>query len=98
MIMRALSENMDFSPTRQTQVAACEKLTDTFTGISACHKSMHDESLRSPCPMNSFTELYRMSTQAMAKKKEEMVSELKTLPPSPAQELIAMNIKFQLPW
>ncbi|GFW12683.1 uncharacterized protein TNCV_3883931 [Trichonephila clavipes] len=36
---------------------------------------MHDESLRLPSPMNSFTELYRMSTQAMTKKKEEMVIE-----------------------
>ncbi|GFY53764.1 hypothetical protein TNIN_319281 [Trichonephila inaurata madagascariensis] len=64
---------MDFSPTRQAKIAACEKLRDTVTGISALHKSLLDESLaRSPSPRNSFIELYRMSTQAMAMKKEEM--------------------------
>ncbi|GFT27598.1 hypothetical protein TNCV_3569801 [Trichonephila clavipes] len=78
--MSDLSDNMDFSPARQTQVAACEKHRDTVTGISALHKYLHDITIRSPCPMNSFAELYRMSTQAMIKKKEEMVSELKTPP------------------
>ncbi|GFT03238.1 hypothetical protein TNCV_3610931 [Trichonephila clavipes] len=73
------SEIMEVSPTRQAQVAACEKLRDTVTGISTLHLSLHDG--RSPSPQNSFTELYRMSTQAMIKRKEEMVSELKTLPP-----------------
>ncbi|GFY71094.1 hypothetical protein TNIN_346831 [Trichonephila inaurata madagascariensis] len=99
MIMSDYSENLDFSPTRQAKIAACEKLRDTVTvcGISALHKSLLDESLaRSPSPRNSFTELYRMRTQAMAMKKEEMVSELKTLPH--ALELIAMSIKFPLPW
>ncbi|GFV51259.1 hypothetical protein TNCV_3726621 [Trichonephila clavipes] len=72
--MSDFSDSMDLSPTRQTQVAACAKLRDTVTGISALHRSMHDDA-RSPSPMNSFTELYRMSTQAMAKKKEEMMSE-----------------------
>ncbi|GFX92024.1 hypothetical protein TNCV_5004881 [Trichonephila clavipes] len=36
---------------------------------------------RSPSPRNSFKELYYSSTQAMIRRKEEMVSELKTLPP-----------------
>ncbi|GFY55885.1 hypothetical protein TNIN_358411 [Trichonephila inaurata madagascariensis] len=68
---------MDFSPSRQAKIAACEKLRDTVTGISALHKSLLDESLaRSPSPRNSFIELYRMSTQAMAMKKEEMVNVL----------------------
>ncbi|GFY49732.1 hypothetical protein TNIN_106581 [Trichonephila inaurata madagascariensis] len=80
--MSDYSENMDFSPTRQAKIAACEKLRDAVIGISALHKSLLDESLaRSPSPRNSFTELYRMNPQAMAMKKEEMVSELKTLPP-----------------
>ncbi|GFS62776.1 uncharacterized protein TNCV_3202051 [Trichonephila clavipes] len=70
-IMSDFSENMEVSPTRQAQVAACEKLRDTVTGISALHLSLHDG--RSPSPQNSFTELYRMSTQAMIKRKEEMV-------------------------
>ncbi|GFV57822.1 hypothetical protein TNCV_3072011 [Trichonephila clavipes] len=70
---------MEVSPTRQAQVAECEKLRDTVTGISALHLSLHDGRL--PSPQNSFKELYRMSTQAMIKRKEEMVSELKTLPP-----------------
>ncbi|GFU76393.1 hypothetical protein TNCV_2159001 [Trichonephila clavipes] len=41
--------------------------------------SLHDG--RSPSPKNSFKELYLTSTQAMIKRKEEMVSELKTLLP-----------------
>ncbi|GFV05941.1 hypothetical protein TNCV_3142321 [Trichonephila clavipes] len=65
------SEIMEVSPTRQAQVAACEKLRDTVTGISALHLSLHDGRL--PSPQNSFKELYRMSTQAMIKRKEEMV-------------------------
>ncbi|GFY72657.1 hypothetical protein TNIN_274461 [Trichonephila inaurata madagascariensis] len=94
--MSDYSEYMDFSPTRQAKIAACEKLRDTVTGISALHKSLLDESLaRLPSPRNSFTELYRMSTQAMAMKKEEMVS-LRLSPH--ALELIAMSIKFPLPW
>ncbi|GFT87376.1 hypothetical protein TNCV_413661 [Trichonephila clavipes] len=36
---------------------------------------------RSPSPGNSFMDLYYSSTQAMIRRKEEMVSELKTLPP-----------------
>ncbi|GFX32158.1 RNA-directed DNA polymerase from mobile element jockey [Trichonephila clavipes] len=71
-IMSDFSENMEVSPTRQAQVAACEKLSYTVTGISALHLSLQDE--RSPSPQNSFTELYRMSTQAMIKRKEEMAS------------------------
>ncbi|GFY56211.1 hypothetical protein TNIN_84731 [Trichonephila inaurata madagascariensis] len=80
--MSDYSGNLDFSPTRQAKIAACEKLRDTVTGISALQKSLLDESLASsPTHRNSFSEIYRMSTQAMAMKKEEMVSELKTLPP-----------------
>ncbi|GFY62598.1 hypothetical protein TNIN_136211 [Trichonephila inaurata madagascariensis] len=80
--MSDYSENLDFSPTRKAKIAACEKLRDTVTGISALHKSILDESLASsPSHRNSFSEIYRMSTQAIAMKKEEMVSELKTLPP-----------------
>ncbi|GFY52080.1 hypothetical protein TNIN_27021 [Trichonephila inaurata madagascariensis] len=66
------SENLDFSPTRKAKIAACEKLRDTVTGISALHKSLLDEILASsPTHTNSFSEIYRMSTQAMAMKKEE---------------------------
>ncbi|GFW84353.1 hypothetical protein TNCV_1132221 [Trichonephila clavipes] len=71
---------MEFSPTRQSQVAACEKLRDTVTGISALYKSLHEMNERSLSPMNSFTELYRTSTQAMIKRKEEMT---KHVPKSP---------------
>ncbi|GFX35646.1 hypothetical protein TNCV_4469871 [Trichonephila clavipes] len=71
--MSDFSDCMDFSPSRHLQVAACEKLTDTVTGISALHQSLQEkESLRSPGPRNSYTELYRMNAQAMARKKEEM--------------------------
>ncbi|GFS50947.1 hypothetical protein TNIN_9801 [Trichonephila inaurata madagascariensis] len=73
--MSDYSGNLDFSPTRQAKIAACEKLRDTVTGISALHKSLLDESLASsPTHRNSFSEIYRMSTQAMAMKKEEMDS------------------------
>ncbi|GFY61317.1 hypothetical protein TNIN_34861 [Trichonephila inaurata madagascariensis] len=73
--MSDYSGNLDFSPTRQAKIAACEKLRDTVTGISALHKSLLDESLASsPTHRNSFSEIYRMSTQAMAMKKEEMVN------------------------
>ncbi|GFY78090.1 hypothetical protein TNIN_32191 [Trichonephila inaurata madagascariensis] len=73
--MSDYSGNLDFSPTRQAKIAACEKLRDTVTGISALHKSLLDESLASsPTHRNSFSEIYRMSTQAMAMKKEEMVT------------------------
>ncbi|GFY70368.1 hypothetical protein TNIN_300431 [Trichonephila inaurata madagascariensis] len=75
--MSDYSENLDFSPTRKARIAACEKLRDTVTGISALHKSLLDESLASsPTHRNSFSEIYRMSTQAMAMKKEEMFCSL----------------------
>ncbi|GFY46075.1 SCAN box domain-containing protein [Trichonephila inaurata madagascariensis] len=71
--MSDYSENLDFSPTRKAKISACEKLRDAVTGISALHKSILDESLASsPSHRNSFSEIYRMSTQAMAMKKEEM--------------------------
>ncbi|GFU64607.1 nucleic-acid-binding protein from transposon X-element [Trichonephila clavipes] len=73
-----MSDFMDFSSTRQSQVAACEKLRDTVHGISALHSSMF-EGVRTPSPKNSFMD--QMSTHAMARKKDELVSELKTLPP-----------------
>ncbi|GFW91696.1 nucleic-acid-binding protein from transposon X-element [Trichonephila clavipes] len=65
-----------FAETRQAQVAACEKLRDTVTGISVLHMSLHDG--RSHSPQSSFAELYRLSTQAMIKRKEEMVSKEST--------------------
>ncbi|GFX75943.1 hypothetical protein TNCV_2239141 [Trichonephila clavipes] len=75
------SDHMEFSPTKFEQVSACEKLGDTVTGILALHKSIHGMDGRSPNPRNSFKDLYLSSTQAMIRRKEEMVSELKTLPP-----------------
>ncbi|GFX33317.1 uncharacterized protein TNCV_811791 [Trichonephila clavipes] len=77
-IMSDYSDNMEFSPTRPTQVATCEKLRDTVTGISTLHMSLHEFTGRSPSPKNSFTELYRMSTEAMIKRKEEMASKEST--------------------
>ncbi|GFV86372.1 hypothetical protein TNCV_1469351 [Trichonephila clavipes] len=72
---------MEFSPTKFEKVSACEKLRDTVTGISTLHKSIYGMDGRSPSPRNSFTDPYISSTQAMIRRKEEMVSELKTLPP-----------------
>ncbi|GFS69624.1 hypothetical protein TNCV_1429331 [Trichonephila clavipes] len=75
------SDNMEFSPTKFDQVSTCEKLRDTVTGISTLHKSIYGMDGRSPSPRNSFKDLYLSSTHAMIRRKEEMVSELKTLPP-----------------
>ncbi|GFT45796.1 hypothetical protein TNCV_1781371 [Trichonephila clavipes] len=74
-------ECMDISPSRLAQVATCEKLRDTVTGISALHMSLQEMDGRSPSPRSSFKEMYLSSTQAMIRKKEVMVSQLKTLPP-----------------
>ncbi|GFW04026.1 hypothetical protein TNCV_2051421 [Trichonephila clavipes] len=65
-----------FADETSSSCSACEKLRDTVTGISALHLSLHDG--RSPNPQNSFTELYRMSTQAIIKRKEEIVSKEST--------------------
>ncbi|GFU35492.1 uncharacterized protein TNCV_564031 [Trichonephila clavipes] len=67
-IMSDISDIMDFSLTRQSEVAAYEKLRDTVHSISALHSSKL-EGARTPTPKNSFFELYQMSTYAMAKKK-----------------------------
>ncbi|GFX76092.1 hypothetical protein TNCV_2300071 [Trichonephila clavipes] len=75
-----ISDFMDFSPTRQSKVAACEKLRDTVHSISALHGSI-SEGARTPTKKNSFLELYQMTSFDLAKKKDELVSELKTLPP-----------------
>ncbi|GFT03373.1 hypothetical protein TNCV_2985391 [Trichonephila clavipes] len=73
--MSDLNDSMDFSPSRHLQVAACEKLRDTVTGISALDLSLQEkESLRSPSPWNSYIALYRRNAKAMARKKEEMES------------------------
>ncbi|GFV69315.1 RNA-directed DNA polymerase from mobile element jockey [Trichonephila clavipes] len=71
--MSDISDFMDFSPTRQSKVAACEKLRDTVHSISALHSSML-EGARTPSPKNSFLELYQMSTYDLAKKKDELDS------------------------
>ncbi|GFW42588.1 nucleic-acid-binding protein from transposon X-element [Trichonephila clavipes] len=68
--MSDTSEQMEFSPTKFEQVAACEKLIDTVTGISALHKSLHEMDGRSPSPRNSYKDLYLSSTQA--RRKEEL--------------------------
>ncbi|GFU48050.1 hypothetical protein TNCV_1793221 [Trichonephila clavipes] len=60
---------------RGNEVAACEKLRDTVHSISALHSSML-EGARTPTPKNSFLELYQMSTYAMAKKKDELDSNI----------------------
>ncbi|GFY59549.1 hypothetical protein TNIN_42521 [Trichonephila inaurata madagascariensis] len=52
------------------QLAAREKLRDNV----ALHQSLHEKKcLRSPRLRNSYTELYLMNSQAIIKKKEEMV-------------------------
>ncbi|GFT91629.1 hypothetical protein TNCV_686581 [Trichonephila clavipes] len=81
IIMSDSSDHMEFSPTKFEQVSACEELRDTVTCVSALHKSIRGMDGRSPSPRNSLKDLYLSSTQAMIRRKEEMVSELKTLPP-----------------
>ncbi|GFW15791.1 hypothetical protein TNCV_3431771 [Trichonephila clavipes] len=63
-----ISDFMDFSPTRQSKVAACEKLRDTVHSISAMHSSI-SEGARTPTKKNSFLELYQMTSFDLAKKK-----------------------------
>ncbi|GFV87659.1 hypothetical protein TNCV_779431 [Trichonephila clavipes] len=79
--MSESSDYMELSPTKFDQVSACEKLRDTVTGISALHLSIHGMDGRSPSPGNSFMDMYISGKQAMIRRKEEMVSELQTLPP-----------------
>ncbi|GFV80688.1 hypothetical protein TNCV_4618501 [Trichonephila clavipes] len=79
--MSESSDYMELSPTKFDQVSTCEKLRDTVTGISALHLSIHGMDGRSPSPRNSFMDTYVSGKQAMIRRKEEMVSELKTLPP-----------------
>ncbi|GFX91080.1 dimer_Tnp_hAT domain-containing protein [Trichonephila clavipes] len=67
------SDHMEFSPTKFEQVSALEKFRDTFTGVSALHKSIHGMDGRSPSSRNSFKDLYLSSTQTMIRRKEEMV-------------------------
>ncbi|GFW74324.1 hypothetical protein TNCV_3438771 [Trichonephila clavipes] len=81
IIMSDTSERMDISPSRLAQVANCEKLRDTVTGISSLHMSLQGMDGRLPSPRSSFKELYLSSTQAMIRRKEVLVSALKTLPP-----------------
>ncbi|GFU91231.1 hypothetical protein TNCV_4925611 [Trichonephila clavipes] len=68
------SEQMEFSPTKFEQVATCEKLRDTVTGILALHKSLHEMDGRSLSPRNSYKDLYLSSTQAMIRRKEELIA------------------------
>ncbi|GFT48825.1 putative RNA-directed DNA polymerase from transposon X-element [Trichonephila clavipes] len=68
--MSDISDFMDFSPTRQSKVAACEKLRDTVHSISAMHSSI-SEGARTPTK-NSFLELYQMTSYDLAKKKDEL--------------------------
>ncbi|GFV99436.1 uncharacterized protein TNCV_1514061 [Trichonephila clavipes] len=63
-----ISDFMDFSPTRQSKVAACEKLRDTVHSISAMHSSI-SEGASTPTKKNSFLELYQMTSYDLAKKK-----------------------------
>ncbi|GFW25110.1 hypothetical protein TNCV_3156131 [Trichonephila clavipes] len=72
--MSDTSEQMEFSPTKFAQVAACEKLGDAVTGILALHKSLHEMDGRSPSPRNSYKDLYLSTTQAMIRRKEENCS------------------------
>ncbi|GFX83058.1 hypothetical protein TNCV_5002061 [Trichonephila clavipes] len=66
--MSDISDFMDFSPTRQSKVAACEKLRDTVHSISAMHSSI-SEGARTPTKKNSFLELYQMTSFDLAKKR-----------------------------
>ncbi|GFQ84840.1 hypothetical protein TNCT_58131 [Trichonephila clavata] len=72
---------MDISPTKNSQLEACEKPRETITGISAIHQTLQQEgSIRTPSPRNSFIELYRKNTEAIMRRKEDLASELRTLP------------------
>ncbi|GFS71280.1 hypothetical protein TNCV_5050291 [Trichonephila clavipes] len=88
-----ISLNMDIFPSKNEQISACEKLRDTVTGISVLHQIVQDDArFHTHSPMNSFMHLYRMNTEAMMRKKEDLVNELRTLP-FPALETIAKSIR-----
>ncbi|GFT52562.1 hypothetical protein TNCV_4267031 [Trichonephila clavipes] len=104
-----ISDFMDFSPTRQSKVAACEKLRDTVHSISAMHSSI-SEGARTPTK-NSFLELYQMTSYDLAKKKtnwmssihsptnENVISETitpPTKPPYPVMLKIKDNFRDQM--
>ncbi|GFX36742.1 hypothetical protein TNCV_4826921 [Trichonephila clavipes] len=74
-----MSDHMEFSPSKFEQVSACEKLRETVTGISTLHKSIYGMDGRSPSPRNSYRLV--LIEQRTGHDQEEMVSELKTLPP-----------------
>ncbi|GFY01962.1 putative DD41D transposase [Trichonephila clavipes] len=69
--MSDTSERMDISPSKLAQVAACDKLRDTVTGISALHMSLQEMNGRSPSPRSSFKEFYLSSP--MIRKKEVLL-------------------------
>ncbi|GFT15348.1 hypothetical protein TNCV_3264021 [Trichonephila clavipes] len=73
--MSDYSDSMEFSSTRQTQVALPAKSLEIQSLVSQPFICLHEITGRSPSPKNSFTELYRTSTQAMIKRKEEMVKQ-----------------------
>ncbi|GFT77765.1 hypothetical protein TNCV_7861 [Trichonephila clavipes] len=71
---------MDFSPTRQSKVAACEKLRDIVHSISAMHSSI-SEGARNTNQEELLPELLPDDFLRLWLRKDELVSELK--PPSP---------------
>ncbi|GFU53764.1 hypothetical protein TNCV_618071 [Trichonephila clavipes] len=73
------SDQMVFSPTNFEQSCRLrETKRYTVKGISALHMSIHGMDGRSPSPRNSFKDLY-LSTQAMIRRKEEMIPVVKII-------------------
>ncbi|GFT26444.1 hypothetical protein TNCV_3603141 [Trichonephila clavipes] len=55
-----------------SQLAACEKLRASVTGISAIHQTVQEEGrFRTLSPRNSFLDLYQVNAEAILRKKKE---------------------------
>ncbi|GFY70356.1 hypothetical protein TNIN_96381 [Trichonephila inaurata madagascariensis] len=64
---------MDFTPTKNSQLTACEKLRDTTKCISVIHQTIQEDGrFRTSSPRNSFMDLYRMYAEAMLRKKKDL--------------------------
>ncbi|GFR13035.1 hypothetical protein TNCT_383671 [Trichonephila clavata] len=79
---------MDISPTKNSQLAAGEKLRETVAGIPAIQQTLQQEvSIRTPRPRNSFIELYWKDTEAMMRRKEGLTArpDFPTKKPDPVE-------------
>ncbi|GFY51738.1 hypothetical protein TNIN_419251 [Trichonephila inaurata madagascariensis] len=87
---------LDFSPTRQAKICCLRKSLEIQSLVSQPFKVILDESLEvPPTHRNSFSEIYRMSTQAMAMKRRKCCNQERlygrTSGPVPRESFRATN-------